>query len=425
MKVLLCHNFYQQWGGEDQVFMDEASMLRDGGHEVLTYTRHNDDIKQSSRLAVARDTFWNRRTFDEVRHLLREERPELIHCTNTFPLISPAIYDAAAAEGVPVVQSLHNYRLLCPNAFFVYDGKTCEACLSKTFAWPAIARKCYRGSTSGSAVLAGMTAWHRIVGTWRNKVHTYIALSEFSRRKFIAGGLPADRIVVKANSMDRDPEVGNGAGGYAVFMARLSSEKGIGILLDAWSRLSKPIPLKILGTGPLEHLAREAATRHSHIEWLGRQTPAEVLEIVGQAACKIIPSINYEHCPKVLIEANAKGTPAIASDIGALGEMIEQGRNGFLVAPGDADALAAKVEEVFADRHLLQSLRHSSRLVYDERWTSERNYARLVEIYAAVVGRTTVELEPSSENSVPLDTHSANATSPSSTVLPFATISAN
>jgi len=386
MKVLLCHNYYQQWGGEDQVFLDEAAMLRDGGHEVLTYTRHNDDIKQQSRLGVARDTFWNRQTFDEVRQLLRKERPQLVHCTNIFPLISPAVYDAAAAEGVPVVQSLHNYRLLCPNAFFVYEGKTCEACLTKTLAWPGIVRKCYRGSTMASSVLAGMTAWHRLIGTWRKKVHTYIALSEFSRRKFTEGGLPAEKIVVKANSMDRDPVVGDGSGGYAVCMARLSSEKGIDVLLDAWSRLRQPIPLQILGTGPIEHLAREAAERNPHIEWLGRQKPDDVLRIVGEAACKIIPSVNYEHCPKVLIEANAKGTPVIASDIGALGEMVEPGKNGFLVAPGDADALAAKVGEVFNTPELLPSLRTSAREVYDRRWTSALNYQRLVEIYEIVLG---------------------------------------
>ena len=385
MKVLLCHNFYQQWGGEDQVFLDEATMLRDGGHEVLTYTRHNDDIKDRSRFAVARDTFWNRRTFDEVRQILRTQRPQLVHCTNIFPLISPAVYDAARAEGVPVVQSLHNYRLLCPNAFFVYEGKTCEACLTKALAWPGILRKCYRGSTSASTVLAGMTAWHRVLGTWRDKVHTYIAQSQFSRRKFIEGGLPADKLVVKANSMDRDPPIGDGSGGYAVCMARLSSEKGIDVLIDAWSRLRRPVPLKILGTGPIEHLAREAAERHPHIEWLGRQSPEQVLDIVGRAACKIVPSVNYEHCPKVLIEANAKGTPAIASNIGALGEMIEPGRNGFLVPPGNAEALAAKVDEVFANPDLLQSLRASAREVYDRRWTSQRNYAQLIEIYESIL----------------------------------------
>ena len=388
MKVLLCHNFYQQWGGEDQVFLDEAAMLREGGHEVVTYTRHNDDIKNSSRLNVARETFWSRRTFDEVRDLLRAERPQVVHCTNIFPLISPAVYDAAAAEGVPVVQSLHNYRLLCPNAFFVYEGKTCEACLTKTLAWPGIMRKCYRGSTTASSVLAGMTAWHRLMGTWRKKVHTYIALSEFSRRKFVEGGLPADRIVVKANSMDRDPAVGDGSGGYAVCMARLSSEKGIDVLLDAWTRLKRPIPLKILGTGPIEHLAREAAERHSHIEWLGRQAPEQVLEIVGRAACKIIPSVNYEHCPKVLIEANAKGTPVIASNIGALGEMVETGLNGFVVPPGDAAALAAKVDDVFASPELLGAMRVSARQVYERRWKSEHNYRRLVAIYDSVLGGT-------------------------------------
>jgi len=412
MKVLLCHNFYQQWGGEDQVFLDEVAMLRDRGHEVLTYTRHNDDIKELSRLGVARDTFWSRKTYDEVRQLLRRERPQLVHCTNTFPLISPAVYDAAAAEGVPVVQSLHNYRLFCLNACFVRDGKTCETCLTKKFAWPGIVRKCYRDSTLASTVLAGMTAWHRLIGTWQNKVHTYIALSEFSRRKFTEGGLPAEKIVVKANSMDHDPIVGDGEGGYAVFVGRLSSEKGLDILLEAWSRLRKPIPLKILGMGPMEPLVRKASERFPHIEWLGRQKPETVLEIVGRAACAIIPSLSYEHCPKVLIEANAKGTPVIASNTGAISEMVEPGKNGFLVRPGDADAFAAEVDEAFATPGLLASLRASAREMYDRRWTSAHNYRRLIEIYESVIGSPAERQTAREANQSPADSTSSNTPAP-------------
>jgi glycosyltransferase involved in cell wall biosynthesis len=399
MKLLLCHNFYQQWGGEDQVFLDEAALLRERGHEVVEYTRHNDEIKNRSRAAVARETFWSRRSYEEARALIRREQPDLVHCTNIFPLLSPAVYDAAEAEGVPVVQSLHNYRLLCPNAFFVYDGKTCDACLTKSLAWPGIVRKCYRDSLAGSAVLAGSMAWHRLRGTWKKKVHTYIALSEFSRRTFIRGGLPAERIVVKPNSVHPDPGSGTGSGGYAVFMSRLSPEKGLAIALDAWSRLEQPIPLKILGAGPQAALAAEAAVRNPHIEYLGKQDLARVLEIIGEAACLVLPSVNYEHCPKVILEANAKGTPVIASAIGAMAEMVAPGRSGLLVPPGDSAALAQTIGEAFAKPEMLAALRPSSRAWYETPYTAEQNYGRLLAINERVQGRDSSNLAAAEEYS--------------------------
>jgi hypothetical protein len=190
MKIVLAHNYYQQAGGEDQVFHAESQLLAAHGHSVQHYVLHNDQVTAQSGLALARKTLWNAEVYREVRTLLGKQRPQVLHVHNTLPLISPAIYHAAKAEGVAVVQTLHNYRLLCPAATFFRDGQVCEACLGKTIPWPAVQHACYRGSRAASGAVAGMLVAHRLRGTYRHAVDAYIALTEFARQKFVAGGLP-------------------------------------------------------------------------------------------------------------------------------------------------------------------------------------------------------------------------------------------
>ncbi len=283
MRIVLCHNYYREPGGEDQVFADEGWLLESQGHEVHRYTRHNDDLQKLGRCQSALKTLWNRQSYDELRALIRSSRAEIVHCHNTFPLISPAAYAAARAEGVPVVQTLHNYRLICPSALLLRRGRPCEDCVGRRLAWPAVWHGCYRDHRAASAVVAAMLTVHRLRGTWSKRVQRYIALSDFSRRKFIEGGLPARRIAVKPHFMRDDPGMGDGRGGFALFVGRLAREKGLGTLLAAWQRVSPALRLKIVGDGPLADDARAAARRDPRIEYLGRRSTAEVLPLVGQA----------------------------------------------------------------------------------------------------------------------------------------------
>ena len=208
MKILLCHNYYQQPGGEDQSFELEATLLESRGHEVIRYTLHNEAIGQMKSWELVRRTFWNAPVYRELRELIVRERPAVMHCTNTFPLLSPSAYYAARAEGVPVVQSLRNFRLMCPGSLFLRDGRVCEDCRGKRLAWPGVLHQCYRHSPAASAVVAAMLAWHRQWGTWTRAVDLYFALTRFSRRKFIEGGLPADKVLVKPNFVHPDPARG-------------------------------------------------------------------------------------------------------------------------------------------------------------------------------------------------------------------------
>jgi glycosyltransferase involved in cell wall biosynthesis len=275
MRVLMVHCRYQIRGGEDECFEAEQRLLRAAGVEVEVYEDDNRRIDELGGLRTALDTVWSQRSYAAIRERLRQKPCDLVHVHNFFPLISPAVYHAAQAEGCAVVQTLHNYRLSCPSGIFYRDGQVCEDCLGKPVAWPAVVHGCYRGSRAGSAAIATMLAGHRLLGTFARQVDLYVALNEFMRRKAIAGGLAPERVVIKPNFVDPDPGIGDGEGGFALFVARLNPEKGVPQLLAAWQRLGARIPLKIVGDGPLTPMVQEAAasTPASSI-WAGGRSPS-------------------------------------------------------------------------------------------------------------------------------------------------------
>lgn len=386
MKVLLCHNHYLQPGGEDQVFADEAQLLESRGCEVLRYVCRSSDERDLGRLQTVQRTLWNQQTFDELRDVFRAERPDVMHCTNIFPFISPAAYDAARVEGVRVVQSLHNFRTVCVNGLLMRDGKPCEKCLGKRVPWQGIVHKCYRDNRSASAVMAASIATQRIKRECRDPVDLYVALSEFSRHKFIAGGFAPERVVVKPNFVAPDPGVGDGFGDHAIFVGRLSEEKGIDLLLEAWRQLSEPIPLLIIGDGPLSGAVEEAASVDSRIKCLGRQPIENIYRLVGDASFLVLPSRCYENCPKTILEAYSKGTPAIVSRHGALQEYVEEGQTGRHFTPGDSYDLARKVRELFRDVTTLTEMRLNAREEFESKYTAEANYHMLMSIYEQAMG---------------------------------------
>lgn len=382
MKVLQVHNFYQRPGGEDAVFRAEGALLEAHGHTVLRYTRHNDDVEGMGRAELLRRSIRNPETERELGALVRRERPDIVHCHNTFPLVSPAAWRTAREGGAAVVQTLHNYRPVCPKAELMREGRPCEECLGRTFAWPAIRHGCYRGR-AGSAALAAMNAAHRWNGAW-NDVDRFIALTRFVRDTFVRGGAPAERIAVKPNFVPdhggRPPEPGDGGGGHVVFVGRLSPEKGVATLLDAWARLEGDTRLVVLGDGPLAGAVERAAARDCRITWLGHRSPAAVMEAIGAAALLVMPSLWYETFGLCIAEAFSRGTPVIASRLGAMAELVDHGRTGWLVEPGRADALACAVEHALA-RPDLAPMRAAARAEYERRFSATANHAMLLDVY--------------------------------------------
>jgi glycosyltransferase involved in cell wall biosynthesis len=390
MKILAVHNRYQRPGGEDQVFVDETALLETRNHRVLRYEVHNDQVKQVNRLILAKDTVWNTSAYRELGALIRRERPDVVHFHNTLPLVSPAGYYAARAEGVPVIQTLHNYRLLCPVALFFRDGRVCEDCMGKAVPWPGVVHRCYRGSRTASGVIATMLTVHRALRTWTEMVDVYVALTEFARKKFIEGGLPAEKIVVKPNFVAPDPGRGQGGGGYALFVGRLAPEKGTGTMLAAWNRLGTRISLKIVGDGPLRDQVVEAAATQSNVEWLGHRSVADVHALMGKADMLVFPSQWYETFGRVAAEAFAAGTPVIAANIGAVAELVEHGRTGLKFRTGDPEDLVTQVEWALSHPTELRNMREEVRAEFEAKYTAERNYRTLMEIYEAALERTKV-----------------------------------
>jgi glycosyltransferase involved in cell wall biosynthesis len=390
MKILAVHNRYQRPGGEDQVFVDETALLEARDHRVLRYEVHNDQVEQVNRLTLAKDTVWNTSVYRELGALIRLERPDVVHFHNTLPLVSPAGYYAARAEGVPVIQTLHNYRLLCPVALFFRDGRVCEDCMGKAVPWPGVVHKCYRGSRAASGVIATMLTVHRALRTWTEMVDVYVALTEFAKSKFIEGGLPAGKIVVKPNFVAPDPGRGQGGGGYALFVGRLAPEKGTGTMLAAWDRLGTRIPLKIVGDGPLKDRVLGAAARQSNVEWLGHRPVADVHALMGKADMLIFPSQWYETFGRVVAEAFAAGTPVIAANIGAVAELVEHGRTGLKFRPGDPEDLVTQVEWALSHPAELRRMREEVRAEFEAKYTAESNYRTLMEIYEAALERKKV-----------------------------------
>ncbi|MBW4668530.1 MAG: glycosyltransferase [Cyanomargarita calcarea GSE-NOS-MK-12-04C] len=382
MRILTVHNYYQQVGGEDTVFSTESDLLESYGHEVRRYTVHNDKVEQMNAFSLATATLWNGKIYQELREIIRDFRPQVAHFHNTFPLISPAAFYAAKAEGVLVVQTLHNYRLLCPNGLFFRDGKVCEDCLGQPVHWQGVKNACYRDSQIASGAVATMTKLHELLGTWTKVVDILIANSHFALDKFIQGGLPKEKLEFKPNFLHPAPQPGKGEEGYALFVGRLAPEKGTGTLLAAWERLGGKIPLKIVGDGPLAAKVTEAAQQIPGVEWLGRKPLKEVYELMGKAAFLVFPSEWYETFGLVAIEALAKGTPVIAANIGAIAELIDHNRTGLLFSPGDAVDLALKVESLLLNPKKLADMRQQARAEFEAKYTAVENYRRLMEIYA-------------------------------------------
>jgi glycosyltransferase involved in cell wall biosynthesis len=386
MNILMLHNSYQIRGGEDESFDTECRILRDDGHFVDTIHLHNDSIAGTGNISVALESIWSGPSYKLVDHKLSEHSFDVMHVQNFFPLLSPSVYAAARKHKVPVVQTLRNYRLLCANSYLFRDGHVCEECVGKTVKYPSVLHACYRQSRAGSLAVAAMCGVHELLGTWQKDVDLYIALTEFARNKYIQAGFSAAKIVTKSNCVHPDPGSGPGDGRFVLFVGRLSAEKGIGTLLSAWDRLRPACMLKIVGEGPASSELRARSRNTPNIEWLGLKTSSEVQDLMGDAAVTVFPSELYETFGRVAIESFAKGTPVIASRIGALAEIVSDMRTGLLFETGNPEDLAEKLDWCFQHPQELKAMRLVARQEYEQKYTAAANCKKLMECYELAAG---------------------------------------
>jgi glycosyltransferase involved in cell wall biosynthesis len=382
MKILMLHNRYLIPGGEDQCSIAEAALLRDHGHEVQLVEEDNRRVEQLGHARTALRTVWSQESYRQIDELLRAGGFDILHVQNFFPLWSPSVYYAASRNHVPVVQTLHNYRLMCANALLFRDQHLCQECLGRFMPWHGVLHACYRNSRTASAVVASMVGAHKLAGTWRKRVARYIAVSEFARDIYITGGLPPEKIAVKPNFIHPSPVPGGGGGGYALYVGRLSTEKGVTTMLEAWKSAHEPIPLKIVGEGPLAELVIAAARESHGIQYLGAKPLLEVLDLMRSAEFLVFPSEWYETMGRTIMEAFAVGTPVVAAKIGPPATMVVAGETGFHFTPGSVAELREWMERSSLHLAQLRAMRSKARQAFETSYTGAANVEVLLAIYS-------------------------------------------
>ncbi len=390
MKILMVHNAYQQRGGEEAVVDAESRVLAENGHSVVFYKRDNSDLRRRgpmAALSTAVGTIWSADSYRDIAALLTRENPEVAHFHNTLPLVSPSGYYACHAAKVPVVQTLHNYRLLCPAGTFLRNERVCELCLGRRIAWPSALHACYRNSRSSSAAVAGMLGVHHALGTWKTKVDLYIALTEFARTKFVQGGLDPNRVVVKSNFVCNDPGPKSTHGEYALFAGRHTEAKGVRVLIDAWGALSLPIPLRIAGDGPLcaEIQQKILDRKLTHVSLLGLLSSQETQRQIKDARFLVVPSSWFEGFPMIIAEAFACGVPVLCSRLGSMEEIVDDQKTGLHFDPGNAEDLARKTEWLWTHDADVAEMGRNARREFEAKYSAKHALVKQIEVYEQAI----------------------------------------
>ena len=381
-KVLIVHNYYQVPGGEDTVVENEKKLLIENGHEVILYTRNNYEIKIRGilgKLVLPFETIFSLKTYNEVKKIIRKNNINIVHVHNTLPLISPSVYYAARNSKVPVVQTIHNFRLLCPAATLSRNNVICEKCIQKGLFY-SIKNKCYRNSLLQSIISAINLVIHRRIGTY-NKIDRYITLTESNKMKFIKL-INEDRISVKPNFVKHDEKINeNYCGDYFLYFGRIDKVKGIDFLLNSWKKL-KEYKLVIAGTGPYEDEMKNLINKYSmnNVITVGYQTGSQLTELIKKSRAIVVPSQWYEPFGMVAIEAFQMGKPVIAGDIGALSSIVVDGVNGLLFEYNNHSDFIKKIKKMTSDE-LVKKLMNGAYESYLKNYTDKENYKILLKIY--------------------------------------------
>jgi glycosyltransferase involved in cell wall biosynthesis len=388
MRIVVAHNRYKFSGGEDAVMHNEVEMLRSAGNTVEVFQADNRSIEgTAAKIAAAKSLFHSRASSRKMTRLLQRFRPDVLHIHNWFPLLSPSIISAAVTESIPVVQTLHNFRMICANGIMYRNGKICGDCIGKLLPLDGVAHACYSSNRIGTALVSAAFSYHRLTHTW-DGVSIFIALSEFQRELLIRGGLDSRQIVVKPNFVKQSGSAGEGRGEYALFVGRLTPEKGIRTVLKAWEENLISIPLKIMGDGPLVEEVRQRSAALPLVEYLGQRSRAEIYAAMSDASFLIFSSEWHEPFPLTIVESLSLGTPVLAADLPSIAELVKDGQTGLRFTAGDADDLAAKAFLLLSRMDDYRKMRRSCRSIYEQRYTEKINYQLLLNIYCKAIAST-------------------------------------
>ncbi|MFC7371385.1 glycosyltransferase family 4 protein [Fictibacillus iocasae] len=389
IKILIVHNYYKQSGGEDKVVNEEINLLRKNGNKVITFFVKNEEINTDSfleKIKLGIDTLWSNKSYREIKRILLKEKPDLVHFHNTVPLLSPSVYYACENLKIPVIQTLHNYRLACPSAMLLRDGEVCEKCIEGSLL-NSLKYGCYRNSRIQTLPISSMLFTHRLLDTWNSRVDKYIALTNFAKNKFREIGIDENRINVKPNFINQNisKEVIIKEN-RIVFVGRISKEKGVHLLLEAWNNLSPKIEWKldIIGDGPLLNKFRSEYGQIDNIQFHGLLKDYNVLDHMAKAKYVIIPSVWYEGFPMTIVESYSVNTPVISSNIGSLKEIVNNGITGFHFDNNDISSLEKVLQKALTYSNY-QTMQKNVKHEFESKYTSEVNYKMLINTYKEVI----------------------------------------
>ena len=388
MKILQIHNKYQLSGGEDSVVENEKRLLESKGHEVFPYIKDNSEISNYSvfkKVALIQSSVWSNESYDEVIEIIKRIEPDICHVHNYMPLISPAVFYACKEVNIPVVQTLHNYRMLCTNAYLFRDGKVCEECIDKSL-YHSLKYRCYRNSIIQTLTVARMIEQNKKKGTFNEEVDGYICLSNFARVKFIEGGLPKEKLFLKPNFLFEDPGYSDNEENYFFFAGRLDETKGVHILIKVIKQLPG-IKFKVAGEGPYQKKMIDI----NNLEYKGHLIKDKLLQYLKNSVALIFPSVLYETFGLLIIEAFACGKPVIASRLGAMAELVEVGKTGLLFEPGSAKDLELKIKWAVENPEEIKQMGKNARREYEMKYTASKNYSVLMDIYTQVINNRVYE----------------------------------
>ncbi|WP_114751341.1 glycosyltransferase family 4 protein [Pleomorphovibrio marinus] len=383
MKILLVHNKYQQKGGEDIVFEAEARMLSNHGHQVITMVFDNNLIKGYQKFSSFFNSFFSIHSFIKIIKTMKKENPDVLHIHNMFFKASPSVIYAAKFCRIPVILTLHNFRLICPSGTLLHEGKIFEDSLKEYFPLTAVRKKVYRNSTYQTLALALNLTFNKSIGTW-NRIDKYIFLTHFSKDIFKRSTLKIDekKFVVKPNFVE-DKGFNLIKDEYYIFIGRLSEEKGVDVMLDAFSKMDKE--LIIVGSGPKDKKTRDISLAKDNINFVGNKPHDEVIGLLKNAKALIFPSIWYETFGMTVIEAFSCATPVIASKIGSMNELINPGVNGLFFEPGNCDSLMDAICELEQNLEAQKNMRRNARDSFEKNFSCEINYPQIIAIYESTL----------------------------------------
>lgn len=388
MRILVAHNRYQNAGGEDAVMQTECNLLKHFGEDVRVYERTNHEVSSypvRRKVSFPWEMNWSRKSYNELRKIIREFRPDVAHFHNIFFVMTPSVYHACRDENIPVVQSLHNFRLLCSNGLLFRDNHICEECLERSL-WRGVRYGCFKNSRFITALVVRTIEGHWKKRTWSGMVNYYIVTSEFARQKFITAGIPAQKLLLKPHFFYPDPGTRSEDQGYALYVGRLSPEKGVHFLLKAWQEL-KEIPLKIMGAGPLHDSLRSFVLVNDlkQVEFLGYLTGDDYVKYMRGARFVVVPSLCYEHTTRVIPEAYAFGIPVLVSRLGSMVDQVQNNATGILFEPDNIEDFRTKARWLAAQDNALKDMGRKARKLYEEKYSADRNYETLIGIYKKAI----------------------------------------